>query len=156
MKLYLKQHIFTWGDRFTVYDADGNDCYYAEGEIFTWGKRLHLYSVDGDEAAYIQQKVFSFLPRYYISKNGVQIAEVVKEFTFFHSEYAVNGLGWTASGDFFSHEYAVYDGSETVAAVSKQWFTLGDAYEIDISAGTDVDAVLSVVLIIDACLSASD
>jgi len=28
MKLYIKQKVFTWGDKFTVKDINGNDRYY--------------------------------------------------------------------------------------------------------------------------------
>jgi uncharacterized protein YxjI len=40
--------------------------------------------------------------------------------------------------------------------VSKEWFTWGDAYAIDIGEGEDAVNVLSVVLIIDAVLAAED
>lgn len=94
------------------------------------------------------------MPKYYISKNDVEIAEIIKEFTFFRHEYTVNGLGWTVRGDFFDHEYEVSDGSRTVAGVSRQWFTLGDAYELDIAPDVDEVTALSVVLVIDACINA--
>ena len=42
MKLYIKQKVFSWGDKFTVKDATGRDRYYVEGEIFTFGKKLHV------------------------------------------------------------------------------------------------------------------
>ena len=45
MKLYLKQKVFSWGDSFTVYDENGNDKYYVEGEIFSFGKKLHIYDL---------------------------------------------------------------------------------------------------------------
>ena len=35
MKLYIKQKVFSWGDKFTVKDEAGRDRYYVEGEIFT-------------------------------------------------------------------------------------------------------------------------
>ena len=41
-----------------------------------------------------------------------------------------------------------------IASVSKEWFTLGDAYEISFGAGVDEIATLSVVLVIDACIEA--
>lgn len=37
MNLYMKQRIFSWGDKFSIYDAAGNECYYVEGEVFTFG-----------------------------------------------------------------------------------------------------------------------
>ena len=54
MNLYIKQHIFTWGDRFSVYDEAGNEKYQVEGEIFTWGKKLHLCDMQGRELAFIE------------------------------------------------------------------------------------------------------
>lgn len=157
MNLYLKQKVFSWGDSFTVYDENGNDKYYVEGEIFTFGKKLHIYDLSGNELCFIHQKLMSFLPKYFIIKNGVDVAQVVKNFTFFHQSYSVDGFGWEVEGDFFAHDYEITgaDSGRTVAAVSKQWFTFGDAYEISIADGiNDIDA-LAVVLVIDACLAAS-
>lgn len=154
MKLYIQQHVFTWGDKFSIYDEAGNEKYYVEGEIFTWGKKLHLYSTSGTELAFIEQEVLTFLPKYHISKGGMEVAEVVKEFTFFHPEYTVNGLGWKVHGDFFDHEYEITNGLGTVAAVSKEWFTFGDAYEISIADHVDEVTALAVVLVIDACIDA--
>lgn len=38
MKLYIKEKVFTWGDKFTVKDEFGKDKYIVEGEILTLGK----------------------------------------------------------------------------------------------------------------------
>ena len=154
MNLYIKQHIFTWGDKFSIYDETGKEKYYVEGEIFTWGKKLHLYDLQGNELAFIEQEILTFLPKYHISRNGYEIAEVVKEFTFFKHEYSVNGLGWQVHGDFWDHEYEITDGGRTVAAVSKEWLTWGDAYEIRFGDSGDEITALAVVLVIDACIEA--
>jgi len=154
MKLYIKQHIFTWGDKFSIYDESGNEKYCVEGEVLTLGKKLHLYDLKGSELAYIEQQLLTFLPKYMIYRGEEEFAEVVKEFTFFHPEYTVNGPGWTVSGDFFDHDYEVKDGDKVIASVSKEWFTLGDAYEISFGIGVDEVEALSVVLVIDACIDA--
>ena len=99
MNLYIKQHIFNCGDKFSIYDQLGNEKYYVDGEIFSWGKKLHLFDQQGNELAFIQQEVLTFLPKYHISKNDVEIAEVIKEFTFFKHEYTVNGPGWQVRGN---------------------------------------------------------
>ena len=69
MKLYIKQKVFSWGDKFTVKDEAGRDCYYVEGEIFTFGRKLHVYDMRGREVAFIKQEVWSWMPRYYILWN---------------------------------------------------------------------------------------
>ena len=153
MKLYLKQKVFTWGDKFVVYDSAGNDKYYVEGEVFSFGKKLHVYDLSGNEVALIHEEIFSFLPKYYINIGGRDVAVVKKHFTFFCHEYSVNGFGWSVSGDFFGHEFSIFDGDKAVASVYREWFTFGDAYAIDIDNGVrDIDA-LSVALIIDAVIS---
>lgn len=152
MNLYMKQRFFSWSDQFSIYDEAGNPQYSVEGEIFSWGKKLHVYDLAGNELALIQQKVFSFLPRYTILRPGRGEIEVVKEFTFFRDEYSVIGLDWSVSGDFWDHTYAVSENGRTIAEVSKEWFTWGDAYQIHIASNVDAVNALSVVLVIDACL----
>ena len=53
MKLYIKEKVFSWGDKFTVKDAYGEDKYIVEGEVFSWGKKLHVYDRSGREVAFI-------------------------------------------------------------------------------------------------------
>lgn len=156
MNLYIQQRILTWGDKYSIYDESGNEKYYVEGEILTFGKKLHLYDLQGRELAYIEQQILTFLPRYIIYRGEEEFAAVVKEFTFFHPEYTVSGPGipapWTVHGDFFDHDYEVTDGNTLIVSVEKEWFTLGDAYEISFGEGVDEIAALAVVLVIDACI----
>lgn len=152
MKRYIKQKVFSWNDRFRIYDACENDLYYVEGEILSLGKKLHLYRKSGEELAFIHQKLLTFLPRYFISRNGVDVAEVVRELTFFRPRYTVKGPGWTVSGDIFEHEYEISSGRRPIASVSKRWFSWGDTYEIDIDDQADEVMVLAIVLVIDAVI----
>lgn len=155
MKLYIKQKVFTFGDKFNIYDENGNERYYVEGEVFTFGKKLHLYSLGGEELAYIEQKIFTFLPKYTIYIKGKEFAEVVKEFTFFRNVYSVEPLGWQVEGNFLDHDYTVESEGRTISTVAKEWFTWGDAYEINIADGLDPIPALAVVLVIDACIEAA-
>lgn len=155
MNLYLKQKVFSWGDKFTVYDENGNDVFHVKGEVFSMGKKLHVYNLGGEEICFIRQKLWSFLSKYDIIRNGEQIAQVVKKLTFVRQAYTISGFDWTVDGDFFAHEYSIknYEGC-TLATVSKKWFTWGDSYEISIANGVNEVNVLAVVLTIDACLAA--
>lgn len=156
MRLYIQQRIFTWGDRFSIYDEYGNEKYHVEGEVFTFGKKLHVFNNMNEEVVFIQQKLLSFLPKYYIYRNGAEIAEVVKEFTFFKHEYTVNGLGWQVHGDFFDHEFSITSGSRTIATVSKKWLSIGDSFEIEFGENVDIPLALAAVLVIDACIDAEN
>lgn len=152
-KLYIKQKVFSWKDKFSVYNAFGEDVYRVEGELISFGKKLHIYDIYGNETAFIHEKVFSLLPKYFISRGGADIAEVVKKLTFLKARYEIPAFGWTVQGNFTDHNYTIESSGGTVATISKKWFSWGDTYEIDAAQGTDPVNVLSVVLIIDAVLS---
>ncbi|MBP3370509.1 MAG: LURP-one-related family protein [Clostridia bacterium] len=153
MKLYIKQKVFSWRDKFSITDEFGRDQYYAESEGFSFGKRLHLTDINGNELAYIYEKFMSFAPRYYISQYGQTVAEVVKEFSFFKPKYRIDGLGWRVEGDVFDHNYVLVDANGfTVATVSKAWLSWGDAYEIDMAEVADPVITLAAVLVVDAVL----
>ena len=156
MQLYIRQKVFSWNDKFYVKDRYGNDKYYVEGELFSFGKKLHVYDMAGNEVAYIEQKVFSFLPKYYVYINGVQMAEVVKEFTFLFPRYTINGAGWTwdTEGSFMAHDYQITCEGRPIVEIHKEWMTWGDCYQLDIAHPDDEILSLAVVLTID-CVIAS-
>ena len=154
MRLLMQQKVFSWVDRFAVRDSDNRDKYYVEGELFSWGKKLHVYDLFNNEVAFIQQKVFSFLPRFFVFVNGNQVAEIVKEFTFFRPRYSIVGPGWTIEGDFFSHDYRIEENGRNIVTITKEWFTWGDFYSLDIENPRDEIMALAVVLTIDCVMDA--
>ncbi len=154
MKLYIKQKIFSWNDKFSVYDENGAERYFVEGEFFSWGKKLHVFDSMQQEAAFIRQELFTFLPKFIVSVNGQDIAEIVKEFTFFKPRYRIDGLGWEIDGDFWDHDYEITQNGCTIVRLSKEWFTWGDCYELDIESPEDEIVALAVVLAIDCVLAA--
>lgn len=153
MKLYMKQKVFSWTDRFHVVDEQGNPRYDVEGELFSWGKKLHIYNSGGQEVAFIRQKVMSWLPRYFVEIDGAVVATIVKEFTFFRQSYSVEGLPWQMDGDFWAHEYVMYDGRQEVMRLSKAWFTWGDSYELEIFDPRNEVLCLSVALAVDCAVA---
>ena len=155
MKLYMKEKVFSWGDRFTVKDENGWDKYYVEGEVFSLGKKLHLLNIHNEEVAFIQQKLFTWMPRFTVSVAGRQIAEIRKEFTLFFERYVINGLGWEIEGSVWSHEYVIRKNGRVIVQVEKEWFTWGDSYVLDIADPADELIALAVVLTIDCVAEAS-
>ncbi len=153
MKLYIKQKVFSWVDRFAVMDEAGQDKYFVEGE-FSFAKKLHVYDAAGTERAFIQQKMFSFHPRYFVFVNGAQVAEIVKEFSFLRPKYSIEGMGWDISGDFWAHDYEIIQSGRAIVNIHKQWMTWGDCYEVDIADESDEITALSVVLAIDCVMAA--
>ena len=150
MKLYIKQKVFSWGDKFTVKDELGRDKYRVEGEVFSWGDKLHVYDMTGREVAFIKQEVWSFMPKFYVFCDGRQVAEIKREFTFFFPKFTIEGLGWEIDGSFWEHEYQITRCGLPIVSISKEWMTWGDTYELNIANPADEIVALAVVLTIDA------
>ena len=149
MKLYIKEKVFSWGDKFFVKDQNGCDKYVVQGEVFSWGKKLHVYDMMGNEVAFIKQEVWSFLPKFYVYCGERQVAEIRREFTFFFPKYSIAGLGWEINGSFMEHDYEITRNGSTIVTIRKEWMTWGDSYELDIVDPRDEIVALAVVLTID-------
>lgn len=155
MKLYMKQKVFSWSDKFDIADEQGNNRYYAEGELFSWGKKLHIYNQAGQEVAFIRQKMMSWLPRYFVEINGNVVATIIKDFTLFSQSYHVEGLPWQMEGDFWAHNYCLHDDGCEIMRLSKAWFTWGDSYELEIFDPQNEILCLSVALAVDCAVAQS-
>ena len=83
MKLYIKQKVFSFRDRFTVKDERGIDMFQIMGEIFSFGKVLHIHDMNECRLLTIRQKLFTLMPRFVIERDGNVIAEIAKDFSFF-------------------------------------------------------------------------
>jgi uncharacterized protein YxjI len=64
-------------------------------------------------------------------------------------------LGWQVKGDFWSHNFQIYNGINVIAVIKKEWLTFGDCYEFDIQDTNNVDLVLAVILMIDEMIENS-
>ena len=155
MRLYMKEKVFSWNERFTVKDENGWDKYYVEGEFFSLGKKLHLLGAHGEEVAFIQQRLFTLMPRFSVTVAGRELAEIRKEFTLFFQRYVIDGLGWEIDGDVWAHDYVIRKNGRTIVCITKEWFTWGDSYVLDIQDPADELVALAVVLTVDCVAEAS-
>ena len=149
MRYIMRERILSWGDDFTIKDADGRDAYYVDGKVFSFGDKLSFKDMRGTELALIDQKLLSIGPQYEIIRGGATVAVVKRHmFTLFRARFTVDLPGpgdLEAKGDFLDHER---DGRE-VARASKKWFRLADTYAVDIDAGEDDVLILASAVVID-------
>ena len=153
MKLYIKQKVFSWNDKFIVKDEEDNDAYVVSGEIFSLKRKLHIRDTEDRELANVQQKPLSFMPRYAVALPTGEKLTVYQRMSFLRSKYDVEPIGWRVEGKVNQHEFSIFSGNNTVAVIKKAYFTWGDSYEITIEDPENELAVLSVVLTID-CMKA--
>ncbi len=153
-KLFVKQKAFSFRSRFKVTDENENIRYTAEGEPWSFGHKLHVYDRFENETALIKQVVWSFHSRYDVIVDGIYMAQIVREFTWFRPYYTIHGPGWQLTGNAMAHEFEVTENGSVLLRVHKQWMTWGDTYEIEINDVIDERLAVAMVLAID-CVAAS-
>jgi uncharacterized protein YxjI len=53
------------------------------------------------------------------------------------------------TGDLLDHEFTIRRGDQTVATVSKRWFSVRDTYAVEVAPGQDDLLILASVLALD-------
>jgi uncharacterized protein YxjI len=153
MRYIMRERILSWGDDFTIRDADGRDAYYVDGRVFSFGNKLAFKDMAGHELARIDQKLLSIGPQYEIIRDGATVAVVKKHlFTLWRTKFSVDVPGpddLEARGNFLGHDYTFERGGREVARASKKWVSLSDTYTIDIDDGEDAIVILASAVVID-------
>ena len=152
MQLYMKQKVFSWKDKFSIMDPNGEDKYYVEGKIISIGKKLRISDKADNELAFVNQKVVSLMPKFSVEMNGEEVAVIKKKFTLLKPKYIIEGPGWEVQGDFFGHDYSITDKGNVVVSIHKKWMAWGDTFELDITDDRNEVLAVAVVLAIDAVM----
>ena len=152
MKLYMKQKVFSWREKFFIKDEEGNDCYTIKGEVFSIGRKLHVTNAAGEEVAFIHQKIPALKPRFFVEINGKEVCEIVREYKLFKQNYRIEGLPWHMEGDFAGHDYNLKSNDGIVMNLTKKWFSWGDSYELDIADPQNAVLCLCIAMAIELVL----
>lgn len=154
MKLYIKQRVFSLGDKYDVYDANENVIFDVESELFTIGAKLHLYDQRGQELFYIKRKLTFFLAEYEIYQGNNLCATISQEFALFHPKLNVNSSigNFTIEGDFMTMNYEIYRNGQFFGSVYKKWLSWGDSYELEVPNDQNAGFFCALVIAVDNCL----
>lgn len=149
MKLYIKQSIFTLGEKFEVKDIDQNTVYYVEGSFLRIPKQFKITDRHKNQVAVIESQILRWLGHYDIKTVGKSIT-LKKEFTFLKPVYSIEGINWRLQGDLMGYQYTVTEGSTLIMELRKHWFTWGDSYELNIPNPSDALLALCIVICVDS------
>lgn len=152
-QLYIKQKVFSLSGKFTVKDQQEKDVYYVEGSFMQIPKTFSIMNTTRDEVALITKKAFSFLPKFFVEVNGREVLTIKKEFSFLKARYTIDGAGIEVHGNWWDMDFQVLQHGEVAGQVSKEWFTWGDSYKIQILDEKMETIMIALVVAID-CVKA--
>jgi uncharacterized protein YxjI len=152
----MRQHLWSFGDDFTIKDESGNERFFVDGKALSIGNKLSFQDMSGNELAFVRQKLLSWGPTYEIERGGRLVAVVKKKlFTLFRHRFTVDEtatpdpVDLEVEGNFWDYEYSFTRGGQTVAVVSKRWFSWSDTYGVEIADGEDDVLILASTVVVD-------
>ncbi|GAC1448628.1 MAG: LURP-one-related/scramblase family protein [Ktedonobacterales bacterium] len=153
MRYLIRERFFHLTEDSTITDENGQPVFQVNGKLFSIHNTLVMRDMAGAEVATIRKHLIALRPTYEISHQGQEMAEVRKRlFTPFVDRFTVDIPGpddLEIGGSIFEHEFTIHRGNELVATVSKRWFSLTDAYAVDVAPGQNAALVLASVLALD-------
>ncbi len=156
----MKQHLVSFGDDFTITDETGDVAYRVDGKMLSWGDKLSFQNASGTELLRIEQQVLTIGQTYHIKRpDGTNLATVRRQlFRLFGSKFRVEESDPDATGDleaegsFLDREYTITRDGRPAARVSKKFFSLRDAYGIDVGPGEDDALICALAVVFDMCM----
>lgn len=133
MYLYLRQAVFSIGEKFTFYDERENPVFTASGSFFSLPKNFTLY-YNQEPVLFIERAFLSFLPKYTLyDLPSKQLACTVKRNLSFNKNFVISAPhgDYAIDGSLFGYEFDIVspDGQK-IASVHKRYISWGDTYEI--------------------------
>lgn len=152
-QLFIKEKVFSLSGKFTVKDEQENDAYFVEGSFMKVPKTFSIMDRNRKQVALITKKVFSFLPKFFVEVNGQEVLTIKKEFSFFRARYTIDAADIEVQGSWWDMNFEVFQHGEAVGKVSKEWFTWGDSYKVQILKEEMEEIMIALVVAID-CVKA--
>lgn len=154
-QLYIKQKVFSLSGKFTVKDQEERDVYFVEGSFMKVPKTFSIMNTSKDEVALITKKVFSLLPKFFVEVKGNEMVTIKKEFSFFKARYSIDATGIEVQGNWWDMDFQIVQHGEVVGQVSKEWFTWGDSYKVQVLKDEMETLIIALVVAID-CVKADE
>ena len=149
----LQRKLFSIGEDFWIENEQGQSVFKIDGKALSLREKFILEDQAGNQLLTVEAKLIAVRPTMKIERDGRLYATVTKKLlTVFRQHYTIHvegGPAYEAGGNFTNHEYEVTDGGKPVAQISRQWFSIRDAYGVAVAPDVDQALMLAAAVCID-------
>ena len=149
----LQRKLFAIGEDFWIENDQGEQVFKVDGKALSLRHTFLVEDRAGTELLSVESKLIALQPTMKIERQGRLYATVTKAlFTLFHQHFTIQvegGPAYEAQGDITNHEYEVVGNSAPVAQISRQWFSIRDAYGVAVAPELDQALILAAAVCID-------
>jgi uncharacterized protein YxjI len=154
MKYVVREKMFAVGDDYWIEDERGERAFYVDGKVMRVRDTLELQDPSGAVVAVIRKKLVSIRDAMTIERDGDVLVTVKKKrLAFLRDVYRAelaSGEELEVRGDLIDKEYDIEYEGERLARISRKFFSLRDAYAIDIEReDADASMLIAVAVCVD-------
>jgi uncharacterized protein YxjI len=156
--LVLQQQMYTWTDKFDVYNENQQVKYTVKGKLTSFKRSLDVYDARNKKIGIVKEKLITFRspfsfrakPRDFIVElNGNKLGRVRYRASFGKYKYEVSFNKWRIEGNVLSRQYKILKGEEEIANISKKAFHSSDTYVVAFPDSKNEQIILLLVLALD-------
>jgi uncharacterized protein YxjI len=154
MRYLVRERLFDIKDDFWVTDEDGRRVFFVNARLVSLHHTLVLEDAAGRKLASIKHKLLTFTDAINIEHDGAVIATVHRAvFSPLHHRAHIDlhdgGGSLEAVGNIIDKDFEIRDGDQVVARISRRWFTIRDAYGVDVAPGQNDAFIIAIAVCLD-------
>jgi uncharacterized protein YxjI len=150
----MRQRLISIGDDFWIENDRGERVFKVDGKALRVRSTLNFEDAHGNKLLRIQERMLRVRDTMDIEgAHGETVASVKKALLSpLRDRWTVkvgSGRDLSVQGNILDHEYAIGDGEDQAAEVSKKWFRVADTYGVEIRPGQNDVLLLAVTVALD-------
>ena len=154
MRYLVQERIFSFTTDFWIEDEYGNRVFFVDGRALSLRETFELKDANGNILILIRKKLFAMRDTMDIENGNGVVAQVRPAFfSPLRHRYEIDlagGQRLEAVGNFTDKDWELLDGDgRAVGRISRQWFSVRDAYGVEVEPGADDALVIAVAVCID-------
>ena len=154
MRYLVRERLFDIKDDFWVTDEDGRRVFFVNARLVSLHHTLVLEDAAGRKLASIKHKLLTFTDAIDIEHDGAVVATVHRAvFSPLHHRAHIDlrdgGGRLEAVGNIIDKDFEIRGGDQVVARISRKWFTIRDAYGVDVAPGQNDAFIIAIAVCLD-------
>ena len=151
----MREDLISIGDDFWIENENGQRVFRVDGKVLRIKKTYVFLDMAGKPLCSIKERLLTIKDTMEIeSPDGEELAVIKKALISpLRERWTVkvrNGPDLDVQGNILDHEYAIKQGRNKIAKVSKKWFRLNDTYGVEIVEGQNDILILAIAVAMDA------
>ena len=151
----MREDLISIGDDFWIENENGQRVYRVDGKVLRISKTYAFLDLAGNTLCRIKERLLTIKDTMEIEDSqGEELAVVRKALISpLRDRWNVNlrnGPDLEIKGNILDHEYAIRQGRNKIAEVSKKWFRFTDTYGVEVAEGQNDILILAIAVAMDA------